>query len=287
MVRANSLKKLVPLRLKLFLSQKFSLLRRLVVGKNTKALLVESKNGLLLVGVEDMQVGRKLSSEGAYAAEELDRLLPIISPHSGVLIVGAHIGALAIPLAKSCRSVTAIEANPESFRLLELNLALNGCANIRALNLAASDKHESLKFVVSRANSGGSKRLPVSRDYKYFYDRPEVIDVTAAPLDDVFPDASFELVVMDIEGSEYFALKGMPKLLSRARTLAVEFLPHHLRNVAGVSPADFVDQLYPYFDRLYIPSKNLSVQKSDFHSTLSSMFDHDEGEEALILSKEK
>ena len=263
------------------------MLRRLVVGTHTEALLVDSKNGLLLVGVEDMQVGRKLSSEGIYASGELVRLLPLISAQSDVLIVGAHIGALAIPLAKTCRSVTAIEANPESFRLLELNLRLNTSENVRAINLAASDKHESLRFLVSRANSGGSKRLPISKDYKYFYDRPETTHVTAAPLDDVFPDASFELVVMDIEGSEYFALKGMPKLLSRAKTLAVEFLPHHLKNVAGVSLADFVDQFYPYFDRLYIPSTNSSVQKSDFHSTLSRVFDHDEGEEALILSKEK
>ncbi len=127
--------------------------------------------------------------------------------------------------------------------------------------------------------------MPIVRDYRYFYDRPKVIRVTAAPLDEILPHSTFDLIVMDIEGSEYFALKGMPKLLARARTLAVEFLPHHLAKVAGITPSDFVDQVYPFFDQLTVPSKNLTVEKNRFHPVLTEMFERNEIDEGLIFRK--
>ncbi len=281
----RSILKFVPQRLKLFAAARLSRLRRFAIGKKIGALLVESNDCLLLVGVEDMQVGQKLSVEGAYAAAELKRLLTLVNHQSDVLVVGGHVGALAIPLAKACRSLAVIEPNPDTYRLLELNVAINKCGNVQTLKLAASDQREELSFLASRANSGGSKRLPRLRDYRYFYDRPDVISVPAVPLDEVFPDSVFDLVVMDIEGSEYFALKGMQRLLANAQTLAIEFIPHHLTNVAGVSVSQFVEQLDPFFDRLFIPSQNRTVRKTDFAAVLTRMFDAGELDEGLIFSK--
>jgi FkbM family methyltransferase len=124
-----------------------------------------------------------------------------------------------IPLSGLCKKVVAIEANPTTFGLLEINLRINDVRNCRALNVAASDRKETLQFIINRTNSGGSKRMPVIRDYRYFYDNPETIQVPAVPLDDLFRDEAIDLIVMDIEGSEYFALKGMQTILSRANVL--------------------------------------------------------------------
>jgi FkbM family methyltransferase len=274
---------LIPL--KLFVLNKFAQLRRQIVGRKTCALLVESDHGPLLVGVEDMMVGRKLASHGCYSPEELCRLLSLVGTDSEVLVVGGHVGTMVVPLSKASRALTVIEANPDSYRLLEMNLLLNGCGNVRALHLAASDKCEELPFLASSANSGGSKRMPIAKDYRYFYDRPKLLNVPAAPLDEVLPDSTFDLIVMDLEGSEYFALKGMPKLLARARTLAIEFLPHHLAKVAGITPKDFADPIYPFFDQLTVPSKNLTVEKDRFHSVLTDMFEGNEIDEGLIFRK--
>ena len=278
--------KFVPLHLKLFAASVLSAMRRRMAGARTRALLVESEQGLLLVEPGDLRVGRMLSSEGAYGADELTRLSSLVDAQSDVLMLGGHIGALAIPLAKRCRSLTVVEASPATFRLLELNLLINRIQNVRTLNLACSDKHEQLDFLASPANSGGSKRLPKLPKYMYSYDRPATITVRAAPLDDVFPDSTFDLITMDIEGSEYFALRGMPRLLARARHLVVEFIPHHLTNVAGVSVAEFVDLIDPFFDCLFIPSKNLTVEKVQFRSILQTMFERDEIDEELIFSRE-
>jgi hypothetical protein len=90
---------------------------------------------------------------------------------------------------------------------------------------------------------------------------------------------------MDIEGSEYFALRGMQKTLGSSTRLAVEFLPHHLRNVSGASVGDFVALIEPHFSTLTIPSKKLSVSRPDFRRTLQEMYDRDEGDDGILFEK--
>jgi len=68
----------------------------------------------------------------------VERLKTFIDYKSKVLIVGTHISSLAIPLSKHCQEVTAIEANPKTFELLEINLHLNNVKNITLHNIFAN-----------------------------------------------------------------------------------------------------------------------------------------------------
>jgi FkbM family methyltransferase len=74
----------------------------------------------------------------------------------------------------------------------------------------------------------------------YYYDNPEIVSVKASSLDAYLEERDFHIVVVDTEGSEYFALQGMQELLSNCRVLVVEFLPHHLKNVSGVTIEQFL-----------------------------------------------
>ena len=198
---------------------------------------------------------------------------------------GAHIGTLAIPLARVCSTVVAIEANPETFELLQLNVQLNGVTNCRCIHKAASSRFESIEFLVSRLNSGGSKRSPIVKDPEYYWDNPQTVAVEAAPIDELLPGEFFDIIAMDIEGSEYLALQGMQRILGGATVLQIEFLPHHLQNVAAVSVVDFVSQLAPHFVTLCIPSRRITVGQEEFIATLSDMYDRGEGEDAIYFLK--
>jgi hypothetical protein len=90
---------------------------------------------------------------------------------------------------------------------------------------------------------------------------------------------------MDIEGSEYYALKGMQKILSACKVLAVEFLPHHLANVSGVTVAQFTALIEPHFSKLTIPSKRLQLNSTEFVSQLTEIFNLNQGEDALLFEK--
>lgn len=204
-----------------------------------------------------------------------------------MLVVGANIGTVAIPVAKMCRELWAIEANPHTFELLKLNLKLNDAMNVHALNIMAGEREEETDFILNRTNSGGSKRMPKRMSFVYRYDHPQIVTLKTEALDAVLGEIGFSLVFMDIEGSEYFALRGMQKILSRASTLFVEFLPRHLRDVSGVSPEEFVAAIEPHFDSLFIPSKDLKVSRPEFKHALRRMYDNNEADAGLVFQRER
>jgi FkbM family methyltransferase len=268
----------------LFLNEGKAFFKRAIIAKNVEALLVNSSQGLFLVAPEDLGVGRSLIERGGYGHDEIQRINCLTNENSAVLFVGTHIGALAIPVSRKVKHVTAIEANPDTFTLLTRNILLNNSTNISAIQLAASDQPGELEFLLSRANSGGSKRMPVTRAYNYFYDRPKIIKVRADRLDTIVPDGH-DVIVMDIEGSEYFALKGMERLLSEAHHLIVEFMPDHLKNVSNVSVKQFLALVEPHFESLSIPSKQLVLERPQFLSVLEEMYRLDETDDGIVFSK--
>jgi FkbM family methyltransferase len=250
-----------------------------------RGVIIDSDKGIFAVDSADQYVGQSLREPGGAGQAEIATVASLVTPEDDVLVVGAHIGTVAIGIAKHCRHVTAIEANPATFKLLKCNIILNDADNVTAHHLAASDIKETLLFVANTQNSGGSKRFPLVSNPDYFSDNPAIIKVPADSLDTRFAAAAFTLVFMDIEGSEYFALRGMERILSTARILIVEFLPHHLSDVAGVTPEEFAAALSPFFQRLYIPTRNQHVPHADFAPALRQLFNENAGDGGIIFSK--
>ena len=228
----------------------FSRFRQRILGPYVSHVLTDSFNGKLLVPASDFAVARELAFKGEYDRAHVERLLQLVNEESSVLFVGAHVGSLVIPIAKVVREVVAIEANPAIFDTLLMNLDINHCRNVRAVNVAASDKYEKVRFLAALHNSGGSKITPASLREEFTYEDPETMEVDAAPLDQLLPDFSPSHIIMDIEGGEARAMAGMPRLLASSDVFMVEFLPNHIENVAGISCDDFL-KLIP-FDRIQL-----------------------------------
>ena len=272
-------------RINFFFKNRKSIKTRKKLGKDVKAIIVTTKNGIFAVDPRDLEVGDKLRSQGSYGLDELERVSELITEDSKVLIVGAHIGSLAIPISKKCANVVAIEANPQNYELLEMNIKLNKTQNITAHNIAASSKQEKIKFQMNTVNSGGSKRLPINNEYMYRYDNPEVIEVQAHSLDDYLDENNFDLILIDIEGSEYFAMQGMKEILSNCNTLIIEFLPHHLKNVANISVEQFLSVIPKNFKKLIIPSKNETHSIDVGGVILQQMYNNNQGDDGIIFHK--
>jgi FkbM family methyltransferase len=253
------------------------------LGQNIKAIITKSENGLFAVDPEDLEVGQKLRS-GGFGIDEVERLKSFINKDSKVLIVGTHIGALAIPLSKHCKEITAIEANPNTFELLEINLHLNQAENITPHNIFANDSHEKVEFLLNTVNSGGSKRKPKKSSFLYDFDNPEIIELESHKLDDYLPEHDYDLVLLDIEGSEYFAMKGMEDILANCKTLVVEFLPHHLKNVADIDVETFLSVLPGHFTKFNLPDNQQEHNISEVKTVLQNMYDANIGEDGIIFT---
>ncbi|MGB1817996.1 MAG: FkbM family methyltransferase [Candidatus Poseidoniaceae archaeon] len=272
-------------RMVFFLKTRKSRKMRKSLGTNIRAIITQSSNGLFAVDPEDLEVGEKLR-KGGFGLDEIERIKSLISDDSRVLIVGSHIGSLVIPISRHCKEVVAIEANPKTYELLTLNLRLNDIENVVSHNIAASEKTEIITFFLNTVNSGGSKRAPKQSHFMYEYDSPERVEIQAHALDTHLSNHAFDLVLMDIEGSEFFALKGMPKILQECKSLIVEFLPHHLRNVAGVDAQTFLKQIPERFTKVTIPSQNVTLSREEAQAFLLKMFRDEKGDDGLIFQVE-
>lgn len=255
-------------------------------GPNACGVLVTTKHGLFAVDPEDGGVSALLLLQGYYNEPEYELAKSFTRKTGDVLVIGAHIGTHAVPLSRDCAELVAIEANPRSYEFLSANLALNRCNNAITYNVAAGDKAEKTSFLLNRDNSGGSKRLPHHPHAHYLYDDPEMIEVRSEPLDQLLGPREFSLITMDIEGSEYFALQGMPEILNKSAALSIEFLPHHLRDVANVQPEEWARLLLPHFNFLYVPETQKILQKHAIIGETKRMYDAGEQHDYLYFLKE-
>ncbi len=91
------------------------------------------------------------------------------------------------------------------------------------------------------------------------------------------------LIFVDIEGSEYFAFKGMQKILKQSKVLITEFVPHHLKNVSSVSVLDFWLTLSPYFNHTHVPKTQKSFKASgNIFEQLECMDNSNENHDNLV-----
>lgn len=117
--------------------------------------------------------------------------------------VGSNLGyyaLLASPKVGLKGSVVAIEASPKIFRALEANIDLNHFANIRPINVAVSDRRETLTIY-----AGPDHNLGSSSTLKHWREGVPEAEVPALPLNEILtPDElrRTRLIKIDVEGAE-------------------------------------------------------------------------------------
>jgi FkbM family methyltransferase len=269
----------------------FAKKRKNILGPYARAVLYATKNGSFLAPVDDIEIGSKIGKEGGYDLNELNQILHLVDAPSVVYVIGTHIGLLLVPIARKARSVIGYEANPNTFELLQMNIVLNQLNNTIVFNYAAGDKEGDIEFYMNVANSGGSKIKPKTDNFIYTFDKPETTKVKMKALDEHIATENLppaDMIVMDIEGAEYFALKGMQKALASSSGLYIEFIPHHLQNVAGVSATQLFDLIIPHYNKAKFmkqPGKVYDIKNNllPFTTTIENMMHHQKDDNILFF----
>jgi FkbM family methyltransferase len=229
-------------RLKLMVAAALSMTIRSLSPTGSVGTLVEAPTGRFLVPVGDVFVARRIGQHTGHDAAVLRTAMAATEPGSEVLVVGAHVGVHAIPLARAGRRVAVVEANPATFELLMANARLNDVEFVGAVQAAAHRSPGVVRFLASASNTGGSKVRPRRSRFEYVYDRPAEIEVPRIRIDEWEPAQSMTtpFLVMDIEGSEADALAGMPTFLAACAGAVVEIHPAAAADAAGVAALETV-----------------------------------------------
>lgn len=157
-------------------------------------------------------------------ADALPVFRRFLRPHSVVLDIGANFGlytAISATAVKDRGRFYAFEANPHTFELLERTLYANRLAqhpNIVAVNALVSDSAGRKKLYYVPRFLGGA----TMSDVGHWGSDKRSVDLDAITIDEFLPqDLAVDLVKIDIEGHEPFALRGMRETIQRSPEIRI------------------------------------------------------------------
>ena len=258
-------------KLKYFFRTLKSKKRKKIFGPNAKGIIYDSKNGYMALPISDITIGKNLGFKGHWNFNEIQKLLQQTTQDDVIYFIGTHVGTLLVPIAKKVKTVVGFEANEDTFWFIKANLCLNKISNATIFNKAVGDGAKKVTFYKNTVNTGGSKIKPIKDSILYNYDNPKQVEVDMVGLDPFIAEQSLTPpsgIIMDIEGAEYFALKGMQATLAEVRFLYVEFVPHHLQNVSNTSVEKFIKTITPHFSKAIFLKDNTQFDISNSEKEL-------------------
>ena len=151
------------------------------------------------------------------------------------LNVGAHIGSVCLPISLFIKKVTAIEAYPDTFKHLCINIKLNHQTNIETINIAVGNSEEDVYFMsmnkicpienINRViNNTGGMHVFTENDIQKNVRSSNLTDKKIKnqinKLDNL-NIADFDIMLVDIEGFEYDFLLGSEQALKKNKPIII------------------------------------------------------------------
>jgi len=178
----------------------------------------------------------------AYEPYTTELFKQVVKPGATVLDIGAQFGYYSLIAAKQIRQggkVYAFEPVPNNFELLKRNIQINRCNQmIHAVQKAVGDKPTTVRIFVYRDSDSHGMYCHPKATVK------ETITVESIAMDEFLGGQPVDVIKMDIEGNEPFALEGMKQTIAKSPSIILftELNPAFLRR-AGVKSEDYLTQL--------------------------------------------
>jgi FkbM family methyltransferase len=221
----------------------------------------------VLMDIDISEDGERAICFGLYEPEMTQYFSEIAKKGGIVFDVGAWIGYYTILAARTAEKAVAIEVDSMNCQRIRRNVCLNGFSNVDIINSAIGD----------RSSSGRLLRGEHSYLHKVIPDgRGET--VTIEFLDNLIGKLGtneVNLVIMDIEGYEYFAIKGLEASLSSGivKNLICEIHPAMLKE-NGCSEADILDLLSKYKYKVMYNSKTSKLTPYHIYAKYIEEYDN-------------
>lgn len=187
---------------------------------------------------QDGVVSDHLLTRGTYEPFETALLARLLQPGDVFLDIGANIGYHTLHASRivgNAGHVVSVEPARDNLQLLRQNIAENGLSNITVLPVAAGQAPGRLSLFEDEENKGDHRSYEIEGRSSY--------EVDVAALDDELGRLRLRprVVKIDIQGFEYYAVKGLERTIREADPLLLftEYWTKGLRS-AGVDPPAYI-----------------------------------------------
>ena len=176
-------------------------------------------------------IGKEIIRHGFYEHKCLELLFgKALAKHKDTLKnktaldVGANIGNHSCYFAPLFKNVISFEPNPLPRHLLEANKIANGFEHIHIEPVGLGEKDEELEFFpFGNKNIGKGSFDAEQVKQEENFKEPVTLPIVRGDdlLKEKYPDANIGFIKLDIEGFEYFALKGLENTIKKHKPFIV------------------------------------------------------------------
>lgn len=169
-------------------------------------------------------IGMRLFSTGSFEQTQLDGVLDFLDENPPdedaiFLDVGGNIGVYSILLRDRFKTVFSFEPNTVTYEILKANLGLSGARNVKAVNMALSDRQDQVPIFIPRNGNLGWATLDASH-HDIAVDK---VDIKCTTLDAFVEEnhldaARIKMIKIDVEGHETSVISGGVETLAKHKT---------------------------------------------------------------------
>ncbi len=227
----------------------------------TKTVVMNWINGLNLRIYPGNEVFRSIFVRGIYDPN-LVTVINTLLPSDGVFIdIGANMGYCSLLMSKTVGEdgkVFAIEPSERDFLRLVDNVSLNKLNNVNVYRLAISDKSGNVKISIAPEERSSLNTLGSAFSNKGIEElrTEEVIATTLDTFTEQEEIDRIDVIKMDIEGSEFKALKGARESIEKYRPILIVGVNKNSLGASGSSIEDVISALKELRYKVYYPSES-------------------------------
>lgn len=160
----------------------------------------------------DVFMMNELKDDGSYQASHLRAGLQYVTNWETGVDLGAHVGTWCRLMSPVFTRVIAVEPSADTFEALAANMARFSCDNVELKNVAVGEVAGRVSMVLDgrglELKNTGARHTGTGKDVAV-----ETVDSWDLP--------SLGFLKLDIEGSEFVALKGARKTLQRCKPIVL------------------------------------------------------------------
>ncbi len=189
--------------------------------------------------------------------KEMELLPFFLSKEDEAIDIGANYAYYTVRLARLCKKVYAFEPIPFTYKVCDMLVKHYKLKNTILYNKGVGDKNEWHKFTIpvtdfgaisaGQAHFGERDDNLEGREKHVKFTKNQVVDCEVIALDSLINNfTNIKFIKIDIEGAEYFALKGMRGIIEKFKPVVlIEINPFFLKgfNISEQQIKDLITNL--------------------------------------------
>ena len=223
--------------------------QHIVVGDSGLVLVQTAGGASMLVRPQD-HIGRIVAGGGEWEPHVREAIERAAHADGIAIDAGAYIGIHTVTMARLFKTVHAFEPQRGIYQLLCGNLALNGCTNVIAHDVALYDRAGSVRLAPQERQEIPTPLKNGQPDYQHIANAAALSfdfvtdgsDVRAAALDD-FALTNVRLIKVDTQGADLRVLQGALGTIRQFRPTVLFEWEHDL----GLQHGATLDKYFDFF----------------------------------------